>query len=554
MIVGVAEASGAILASAELYDPTTGTFAATGAMTGPREGFTATPFVNGSQILIAGGFPNLGGETSASADLYNPATGKFTSTGEMTRPRANHTATLTNNGQILIAGGQTRTEVLGGGELYAPGTGKFTVDGGPSPRYGDTATLLPSPFPVLIAGGIIDGMGTRTASSVYIGSGEPPGSMSSPRANHTATLLGNGKVLIAGGTSSTTEALSSAELYNQTTGKFEPTGSMTEARAGHTATLLGNGKVLIAGGYKPHFPVLATTASAELYDPTTGKFEPTGPMTEARRGHTATLLGNGKVLIAGGTTSTEALASSELYDPTTGKFEPTGSMKEARANHTATLLTNGKVLVAGGTTVFVPPSPHFYSNKVVLPEESGGPGAEGRDIIAWGTLTLETKTVGTITCRNELGGDAYNPVGGGAGEGKIDGWVAYDCTNELCESVEKAKQEIIPEGLAGFGEWEAKLTEAVEGKPRLKIGNSTLNSPTQIKFFINCTIELKAKAKGELSPLVVNGGAVGLSPSKVTFDAEAGELEIANVKEGKVSGSLKLMGYEGGELISSKSP
>jgi hypothetical protein len=202
--------------------------------------------------------------------------------------------------------------------------------------------------------------------------------------------------------------------------------------------------------------------------------------------------------------------------------------------------------------------PHFYKNKLIAPEESGGPGAEGTDIIAWGTLTLQTKTVGVITCLNEFAGDAYNPVGGGAGEGKIDGYVAYDCKNELCESAFASKQEIIPEGLEKFGEWETKLTEAVVGQPRLKTGNSTLNSPTQIKFLIKCPPaglgEINTKSKGELNPLVSNGTSIGLAPSKVVFDAASGELEIANVKEGKAEGSLKVMGYEGSELISSKNP
>jgi hypothetical protein len=202
--------------------------------------------------------------------------------------------------------------------------------------------------------------------------------------------------------------------------------------------------------------------------------------------------------------------------------------------------------------------PHFYKNRVLAPEESGGPGAEGTDVISWGTLTLITKTVGTIVCLNEFGGDAYNPIGGGAGEGKIDAYAVYDCTNEVCETVEKSKQEIVPEGLDKFGEWEAKLTEAVAGKPRLKTGNSTLESPTQIKFLVACPPvgfgEIKVKSKGELSPLVQNGTSIGSSPSQLKFDAESGELEIANVKEGKVEGSLKGMGYEGGELLTSKNP
>jgi hypothetical protein len=202
--------------------------------------------------------------------------------------------------------------------------------------------------------------------------------------------------------------------------------------------------------------------------------------------------------------------------------------------------------------------PHFYSNKVILPEESGAPGAEGKDIISWGTLVLQTKTVGVITCNNVFAGDAFNPTGGGAGEGKLDAYAAYDCTNELCETTFASKQEIIPEGLEKFGEWELKLTEAVVGKPRLKTGNNTLNSPTQIKFLIKCPPaglgEINTKSKGELTPLIANGTSIGSAPSKITFDAESGELEIANVKEGKAEGSVKVMGYEGSELISSKNP
>jgi hypothetical protein len=202
--------------------------------------------------------------------------------------------------------------------------------------------------------------------------------------------------------------------------------------------------------------------------------------------------------------------------------------------------------------------PHFYSNKLILPEESGGPGAEGKDIIAFGTLVLQTKVLGPIICLSEYAGDVYNPVGGGAGEGKIDGWIPYDCTEETCEASFKSKPEIVPEGLTSFGEWETKLTEAVAGKIRLKWGNSTVGSPTQIKFLGQCPNtglgEYKFKAKGELSPLTENGTSIGLSPSKQKFDAESGELEINSAKEGVVSGSLKVAGYEGLELISTKNP
>jgi hypothetical protein len=205
-------------------------------------------------------------------------------------------------------------------------------------------------------------------------------------------------------------------------------------------------------------------------------------------------------------------------------------------------------------------APHFYSNGVILPEESGGPG-EGKDVISFGTLVLTSGTIGVITCLHEYGGDVYNSVGGGAGEGKIDAFVAYDCTNEVCETTLKSKQELLPEGLEKFGEWETKLTEVVAGKIRLKWGNSTSGSPTQIKFLISCPEnpveklgKIATKSKGELSPLTETGTAIGSAPSKLHFEKEAGELEIEAKKEGKVEGTLKTMGYEGGELISTKNP
>ena len=169
-------------------------------------------------------------------------------------------------------------------------------------------------------------------------------SMTARRAAHTATLLPNGKVLIAGGMTGSESGLASAELFDPTTNAFTAAENMTIARAGHTATLLQNGKVLIAGGYKGDY-----LDSAELYDPATGKFTPAGKMVTPRSGHIATLLNNGKVLLAGGTgVGWTFLADAKLYDPTTGTFTATGSMTTARESHTANLLKDGRVLITGG--------------------------------------------------------------------------------------------------------------------------------------------------------------------------------------------------------------
>jgi deoxycytidylate deaminase len=168
--------------------------------------------------------------------------------------------------------------------------------------------------------------------------------MTRQRAAHTATLLPNGRVLVAGGFAGDENSLASAEVFDLATGMFASAGDMSVPRAGHTATLLSTGKVLIAGGYNGNY-----LASAELYDPAARTFTSTSRMATARSGHVATLLPNGKVLLAGGVgVGWTFLADAELYDPATNTFTATGNMLAARESHTATLLANGKVLIAGG--------------------------------------------------------------------------------------------------------------------------------------------------------------------------------------------------------------
>lgn len=178
------------------------------------------------------------------------------------------------------------------------------------------------------------------------------GRMHALRSGHTATLLPDGKVLLAGGM----ERAAGDEINTDTAELFDPqsntcrlVGRMHARRAGHTAVLLPNGDVLLAGGFDQG----TVLDSAELYQPATGRFTPTGTMNARRSGHTATLLRDGRVLIAGGNFNlTDVHASAELFDPATGSFNRVGEMTTPRVVHSATLLHDGTVLLAGGSARF----------------------------------------------------------------------------------------------------------------------------------------------------------------------------------------------------------
>lgn len=316
LIVGGSNLS-ASLQTAELYDPATDTFKATGSLQNARQKHTATLLSDG-KVLIAGGIVGAGGGiTVTTAEIYDPTAGTFTpTTGSPMAARSEHTATLLPGpgGKVLIVAGRNQANYVATAELYDPATGTFalTVTAPLASRATHTATLLNN-GKVLIAGGFRSG--ALSSAELYdsaTGAFTLTGSLTTPRAQQTATLLlPSGKVLMVGGAATAT-----AELFDPTSGTngaFAATGSLTTARAyGHTATRLSNGTVLIAGGAGTGIPALIL-AAAELFDPNAGTFSATsGTLVAAREYHSATLLTDGRVLLSGGAAGT-VIASAELF-------------------------------------------------------------------------------------------------------------------------------------------------------------------------------------------------------------------------------------------------
>lgn len=254
-----------IVGTAELYDPVSSTFSNTSNMMTPRRQHTSVLISHcgcaaDGLVLVVGGYDNQYTVLS-SAELYNPATQKFVATGSLSTPRFRHTATLLNNGTVLIAGGASQMAAKTGdvnpslntAEIYDPKTGKFTLTKGP---------------------------------------------MSSHREAHAASLLQDGTVLLTGGQDDHFIVENTAELYNTTTGTFSstslncagappPAGCMLAGRDFHISVTLDDGRVLIAGGVNSAF---ITVASAELYNPATKTFTPTGNLSSPRNGAAASLI------------------------------------------------------------------------------------------------------------------------------------------------------------------------------------------------------------------------------------------------------------------------
>lgn len=318
-------------------------------MSVPRTLHTAT-LLNNGKVLVVGGFFRVrseAGEIYDTAELYDPAMNSWSSAGVLSAPRGGHTATLLNDGRVLVVGGRT---VGGGllpfGEIYDPLTNSWATSATMiTARIWHKAVLLKN-GKVLVAGGSNDI--TQLASAELYDpttdawSATP--NMVSPRWDFPMIRLNNDKILVTGGYGDPNGSYNGAELYDPDSNSWVSLAPMQTIRTAHGGVLLNDGKVLVVGGQGTEDFI----SSTELYDPTNNSWTSAGNLSTGKRSSVATLLSDGQVLVTGGGMSTGPLSAVERYDPTTNAWTTVASMSTPRNGHTATLLGNGKVLVTGG--------------------------------------------------------------------------------------------------------------------------------------------------------------------------------------------------------------
>jgi len=281
-------------------------------------GTTSVVVLKDGKALAAGG--GVGQIPVAAAELFDPAAGVWQSTGPLNQARRGHAAVVLGDGRVLVAGGIAQGDLLASAEIYDPGTGRWT-------------TTAP---------------------------------MSVPRLGHTLTLLGNGNVLVTGGTSADTASGSgggqtirpdaTAEIYNVATNTWTTTaGPMSTPRFEHSATVLDDGRVLVAGGQGP--PISgssAALASTEIYDPAVDSFRKSNDMADARFNHSAVKLPDRSVMVVGGSGGTNgdtSLATAEVFNPVDSRWSSAGALSASRTGQAAAVFPDGRVLVAGGESV-----------------------------------------------------------------------------------------------------------------------------------------------------------------------------------------------------------
>ena len=303
-----------IVSRVEIYNPANRRWTTNGALRVPRVAHTAT-LLRDNRLLLAGGRSEPAGGSINGVEVYDPTTGESSPTASLAHARQEHTATLLKNGKVLVAGGTDDSSFpdrIPTAEIYDPEsetwtlTGSLTLNNG---RTAHTATLLDDGT-VLVVGGNTFGPLMAEGAEIYdpkSGKWEATAEPTTVRVNHTATLLPNGTVLLAGGARSNglVDEVRTAEIYNPDVKEFSASGDFIMARQGHAATLLANGLVLATGGFMGAVAVddvtlVFTIKDVEVYNPSTHEWSITAAMNAARSEHSATLLSDGSVLVTGG--------------------------------------------------------------------------------------------------------------------------------------------------------------------------------------------------------------------------------------------------------------
>ena len=346
----VAFALGAALASALPATAGDNEFVSTASLTDGRWSHLGVRLSSG-RVLVAGGWGPIGGgyvTIKSSSELYDPASGSWTPSGEMTIPRANPVYSVLADGRVFVAGGESVSperglELVRSIEIYDPASGAFAAAG--------ELPFFPVSAQSLADGRVLalDGAGAAVLYDPVDASSVETGHALRGHGGGTQTLLADGRVLFAGGQN----ALDLAEIYDPTTGAFTRVGNMTIDRVRHSATLLADGRVLVVGGIGGFVIDFFTRelASVEVFDPATEAFTAMSALPQPRLDHAATLLANATVLLTGGRliSGGGTRSDAELYDPASGSSGNPIPMRAARNAHTALLLGDGSVLVAGGT-------------------------------------------------------------------------------------------------------------------------------------------------------------------------------------------------------------
>ena len=324
-----------------------------------RTAFAAATLSDGT-VLVAGGSP--GSVVGATAERYDPGADFWSQTGSLSIGRSGHTLSALSDGRALAAGGNSATGLQRSAEAFNPSSGSWTTVAPMSTaRANHSATVLTNGR-VLIVGGVANKGGATNEVEIYdaaTNSWSRADSLHNPRYNHSATLLADGRVLVAGGFTPGKfhTPMKTAEVYDVASDRWSVVGTMEVERAVHAAALLPDGRVLVAGGFTQPPNVLTVTATAELFDPATERWTPTGSMTVARRAIEGALLSDGTVLVAGGFDSANSLlATAEVFNPAAGTWSPTANMSLARAPVLARL-NDGRVLAIASigrvTTTYV---------------------------------------------------------------------------------------------------------------------------------------------------------------------------------------------------------